>query len=344
MLIYKPDYFDRFRCIASACPDSCCKEWEVQVDDAAAEYYRALPGDLGDRLREVLRTEDDETVMTILDGRCPMWRKDGLCRIQAELGEAALCKTCREFPRLTHDYGDFIELGLELSCPEAAKFILGDRPEIATPVYDPSRKNGFLCTEAPGGGEPEYDAEAMAVLKATRETMLSLLSDATRPVGEVLALALLYGYQAQAELDGEEARPFDPASALAEVQNLAKPADPREMLDVFLELELLTPEWEALLHAPAPTPWDRRHLALARYLVQRYWLQAVADYDLYSRVKFTVIACLLVKYLGGDLLRTAQLFSKEIENDADNVDALLDAAYTHPAFTDDKILGMLLVP
>ena len=124
MLITKPDYFDRFRCIAGACPDSCCKEWDVQVDADSAAMYRALPGALGDRLREVLKEEDGETVMTILDGRCPMWRADGLCRIQAELGETALCKTCREFPRLTHDYGDFIELGLELSCPEAAKFIL----------------------------------------------------------------------------------------------------------------------------------------------------------------------------------------------------------------------------
>ncbi len=74
----------------------------------------------------------------------------------------------------------------------------------------------------------------------------------------------------------------------------------------------------------------------------RYWLQAVSDYDLYSRVKFCILACLLVRHLGGDIFRTAQLFSKEIENDADNVDAILDAAYTHPAFTDDKLLGMLL--
>ena len=34
--------------------------------------------------------------------------------------------------------------------------------------------------------------------------------------------------------------------------------------------------------------------------------------------------------------------SKEIENDADNVDAILDAAYAHPAFTDDKLLFLLL--
>ena len=59
-------------------------------------------------------------------------------------------------------------------------------------------------------------------------------------------------------------------------------------------------------------------------------------------MKFIVISCLLVKYLGGDIFRTAQLYSKEIENNIDNVEAILDAAYAHSAFTDDKILGMLL--
>jgi hypothetical protein len=76
--------------------------------------------------------------------------------------------------------------------------------------------------------------------------------------------------------------------------------------------------------------------------VERYWLQAVSDYDLYSRVKLTVISCLTVKLLGGDTVATAQLYSKEIENNMDNLEALLDAAYTYPAFTDDKLLGMLL--
>ena len=45
------------------------------------------------RLELVLREEDGETVMSIIQGRCPMWQADGLCRIQAELGEAALCQT-----------------------------------------------------------------------------------------------------------------------------------------------------------------------------------------------------------------------------------------------------------
>ena len=58
MLLFKPDYYDCFRCAAGECPDSCCKEWEVEIDDASARFYRTLPGTLGDRLREVMRTAD----------------------------------------------------------------------------------------------------------------------------------------------------------------------------------------------------------------------------------------------------------------------------------------------
>ena len=227
MKISKPSYFDDFTCIASACPDSCCKEWDVQVDAASAAYYRSLPGQLGDDLRRLLREEDGETVMTIVQGRCPMWRMDGLCRIQAELGEGALCKTCREFPRLTHDYGDFIERGLELSCPEAARIIL------STPIADP------ITTEAPGG-EAEYDEEAMEVLLRTRKNVLDILSDTSRPVNEALALALLYGYQAQAELDGDEEQPFAPDSALESVREFLKTPELTELPEFFADLEILT--------------------------------------------------------------------------------------------------------
>ena len=149
---------------------------------------------------------------------------------------------------------------------------------------------------------------------------------------------------AQSELDGEESQTFDAESALNSVHTFIKAADPLEMTAFFQTLEVLTTEWEELLQAPSPATWTDHHRALAAYLVQRYWLQAVSDYDLYCRVKFIVIACILVKHLGGDIFRTAQLFSKEIENSIDNVEAILDAAYAHPAFTDDKLLGMLLNP
>ena len=194
----------------------------------------------------------------------------------------------------------------------------------------------------PGDGAPGYDAEAMASLRASREIMLSILSDESRGVGESLALGLLYGCQAQSELDGGEESPFDAGAALEAAAALAKPGNPADVLDFFLGLELLTPQWETMLRHPDPGNWTQHHRALARYLTQRYWLQAVSDYDLYCRVKFILISCLLVRLVGGDIFSTAQLYSKEVENDTDNVEAILDAAYAHPAFTDDKLLGMLL--
>ena len=329
MKITKPSLFDAFRCIADRCPDSCCKEWDVQVDPEFAGYYRGLPGALGDRLRSVLKDEDGETYMVIQDGRCPMWRMDGLCRIQAELGEQALCRTCREFPRLTHDYGDFVERGLELSCPEAARMML-------------SRDWETVAEEIPGAGEAEYDEEAMAVLKDTRDRALEILTDTAVPVNVCLALLLLYGCQAQSELDGGETQPFHAAAALEIARELAVKGERGAILPFFSGLEILTPKWEAMLASPEPMPWREEFRRIARYFVERYWLQAVSDYDLYSRVKLAVISCLAIRETGGELTETAQLYSKEIENSIDNVEALLDAAYTHGDFTDDKLLARLL--
>ena len=74
MQVTKPAYFDKFRCLAGACPDSCCHEWAVVVDEESAQRYRALEGELGQRLRAVLAEEDGDTILTLQPGgRCPMW-------------------------------------------------------------------------------------------------------------------------------------------------------------------------------------------------------------------------------------------------------------------------------
>ena len=256
MRITKSAIYDRFHCLASECTDSCCKEWDVQVDSNSAEYYRSLPGPLGDRLRQLLVTDTDgDTVMTIEDGRCPMWRPDGLCQIQAELGEDALCRVCRDFPRLRHDYGDFMELGLELSCPEAARMLL------TSPAEPP------ITYEIPGGEEPEYDADAMEILLRTRQEMLALLQE-TPSIKKALALGLMYGYHAQSQLDGADPTPFDSSAALTEAKEFAKPANPAELPRFFSGLEILTEQWRHRLAHPAGSAWSEPLRALARYGVE----------------------------------------------------------------------------
>ena len=328
MLRRKPTYFDAFECLAGACPDSCCQEWDVQVDPDSARRYLNLPGDLGEALRRHLVPGEDGCYdLQIVDRRCPMWRADGLCRIQAELGHEGLCRVCQQFPRLTHDYGDFVELGLELSCPEAARLML-------TANLAP-----FVEEELPGGEEPEYDADAMAVLLRTRTRVLELLETGSVPEG--LTLLLLYGYRAQEELDGAQEEPFDAAAALRMGAQLGAMGESVPLADFYAGLDVLTSDWTQRLQNPRPGTWSRELRAMARCGVERYWLQAVSDYDLVSRVKMIVAGCILVRSLGGDVIQTAQQYSKEIDNSAENVNAVLDGAYEAPALTDANLLALL---
>ena len=329
MDIRKPRFYDSFRCLANTCPDSCCHEWTVVVDDRTAAQYRTLPGTLGERLRKVMVEEDGDIILTLTpDGRCPMWRHDELCRIQAELGEQALCQTCAQFPRLRHDYGSFVELGLELSCPEAARLIL---TEDDSPVV----------IQTPEGETPDYDTHIMDILLRSRKQALELLSDPRFSIGEALTILLLYANSVQNEIDGGDPAIFDPMGDLALARSL--PLSPTSnLLNFCKELNILTHRWRDRLSAPSQGKWATEYRALARYFVNRYWLQAVSDEDLTARAKLIVFSCLVIKQLGGDLCQTAQLYSKEIENDAENVDAILDGAYSAPALTDSNLLFLLL--
>ena len=328
MQVFKPIYFDSFRCIAGQCPDSCCKEWDVQVDEASAALYRSLPGELGEQLRSVLKEEDGETVMTIIDGRCPMWRDDGLCRIQAALGHDALCHTCREFPRLTHDYGDFVEKQLELSCPEAARIIL------ESPL-------SWLEKEVGGGEEPEYDPEVFSILAESRPVALALLENDAYTVPERLRLLLMYGYHVQAAIDGAELAVFDPDAALLEAAQFAGPGDIGLLAGYYRSLDLLTERWGEALGRLGEPEWDEGLCRIAQYGVCRHWFQAVSDWDLCCRVKLLLSGCALLSRLPGALQPKAQLWSKEIENSAQNLDRLLDDAYSQAALTDANLLGLL---
>ena len=295
MIVTKPAYYDGFRCLAGSCPDSCCKEWDVWVDEASARYYRELPGPLGDRLREVLADEEGGAVLQIIDGRCPMWRADGLCRIQAELGEEALCDVCGSFPRISHDYGDLVEHQLELSCPEAARLIL------SAPV------DAVVAYELPGGESCFAPGEAEQML-SLRERLLALLADPALTPGEALLGCLETVFGPVEEEDGGL----------------------EQLVEAFRQLEMLTDTWPRRLSEAAPRPLDSRVRPMAAYMLRRYWLQEIGMglQDAEGKLLFILASCLMVNALGGDFTATAQLFSKEIENSDCNPEALIFSSFS----------------
>lgn len=121
MILIKPDFYDKFKCTAARCSDTCCVGWEIDVDEQTQETYRNVPGAFGERLRENIV---DGHFKLLPHDRCPFLDKDNLCEIYQQLGEGSLCDICREHPRFVEVYGDIMERGLGLCCEEATRLLL----------------------------------------------------------------------------------------------------------------------------------------------------------------------------------------------------------------------------
>ena len=119
MKIYFPSYYNKFRCKAEKCQNSCCIGWEIYVDAATLERYKTL-----DRQDILCHIEDGERIGLCDGERCPFLCTDGLCRLISELGDDYTSAICREHPRFYHKIGDVLEGGIGASCEEAARIIL----------------------------------------------------------------------------------------------------------------------------------------------------------------------------------------------------------------------------
>ena len=94
-----PAYYGAFRCTAGACRHNCCIGWEIDIDEASAARYTALPGEMGEQVRAAMEPGEPPHFRLDGAGRCAMLREDNLCEIQRALGESALCSICRDHPR-----------------------------------------------------------------------------------------------------------------------------------------------------------------------------------------------------------------------------------------------------
>lgn len=39
-----PHYYSSFHCIGSACPDTCCAGWQIQIDSGSLKNTAICPG------------------------------------------------------------------------------------------------------------------------------------------------------------------------------------------------------------------------------------------------------------------------------------------------------------
>ncbi|MBA8896693.1 flagellin lysine-N-methylase [Clostridium saccharobutylicum] len=132
-----PHYYKDFKCAASKCTDTCCAGWEIIIDDETYKHYDNVCGEFGERLKSNLTLyEDGEPGFLLQNDNCPFLNKNNLCDIYTELGENYLCYTCKTYPRLIEEYCNLREIGISLSCPEAARLILLDSKRVTFEVSD----------------------------------------------------------------------------------------------------------------------------------------------------------------------------------------------------------------
>ena len=338
MRIRVPDYYDRFRCLAGACPHTCCEKWEVVIDPETAALYQGVPGPLGDRLRSALQTDaDGERCFPLSGGRCPFLDGENLCEIHRQLGPEATSVTCRTHPRFTEDYGPFREVTLCASCPAALALLLGSEEVLTFPARE---------TEEPKEpGDPWLTG-----LLPLRERMLRELGDRRRPLAERMERFLLLAMEAQDLLDADRAEDLGALAAEWEAPSVALLEGPGlfpHALEVLAGLEVLEEDWRDLLHrggeAPEAAVPETLLERVGMYFVFRYLLKAVNDGDLLGRAEFCMLMVLTARRLAGvcGFGEALRRLSCEIEHSDENLEVLGQALRQDPELSPAVFLRQL---
>ena len=320
MQIRVPEYYEKFKCIADRCKDSCCIGWEIDVDAVAEEKYRALDTELG---REIVEKTKQGFFPLEENGRCAFLDRKGLCRIISSVGEGYLCDICREHPRYYGISADGLEGGLGLGCEEAARMILECGGEVK-----------FTYIEH----EPSYHSEDEFAYftDGVREAIYGKICecDVTELLGYMLDLA--------PAVDGAA---FDVCAGLKtdDIEITPRDVDEERLSEEFSafgnlveECEALSEGWEKSVVLARDVPLDeiltkeKEIKSLIFYFTHRYVRECAEDMTAGQRVLFSLFSSLFTVALAsgkGDdeaMIRAAVDFSKNIEYSTDNVDMILD--------------------
>ena len=302
-----PNYYEKFRCIAGACRHSCCIGWDVYLDEETLLKYNAMSGEAGERIRAHLCEKEDGICFEMCEGgKCPMLNESGLCDVILQKGEDFISEICREHPRFYNFFSSHTEVGLGLSCEEAARIILSQEEKTR------------LIISAEDEAEEDELWEIEAYILDKRAEMLEALQDRSKSVQARAAKML----------------------AIAEASFPEKSA--AEWARTLRSLEMLDGSWsEALaMLERADTREELAELALPLeklllYFVYRHTPAAQDEQDFAARTAFAYLGFTVIRALCAakkaqsgkctfeDLCDFARRYSAEIEYSPENTEALL---------------------
>ncbi len=166
----RPDYYEKFQCIADRCTITCCQEWKIGVDNETNRKWKKLlpPDTVVDKKKNLsaYTVKKDGMRVIVLDEklRCPFLNEEKLCRLVCTYTDRVLSDTCTQFPREVHRFSTHEEETLMPCCP-AVIDIWKDAEKIVFPKVDREYKN---------------------LLFVIREHMMELLEDSTQRLEDQL--------------------------------------------------------------------------------------------------------------------------------------------------------------
>lgn len=291
MKMYAPKYYKSFKCIADRCEHSCCVGWEICIDDDTLERYESLDGGYGDIIKSSISYYGDPHFGLCSDDRCPHLDDQGLCKIISNLGEGYICDICREHPRF-YNYTDVAEVGLGISCPEAARIIL------SSPDYMTMEEVGEVSAD----GEIEFNGRIM------RDKIYTILSDSSLSYSDRLAKI----YESYSISLGSDAEWVKKLSALEYLDESHR--------DLFIN-------YSSSDHPSSAEQYLERFLA---YLIYRHCTEAFDSEDFVLRLKFCLFCERLAAFLTisegvsslSEVAKLVSIISEELEYSEENTEAL----------------------
>ena len=350
MKIRVPEYFKDFKCIASKCEDTCCAGWGIVIDDATYARYKNVQGEFGDRLRSEIVHEAGENIFVLKGNNCPFLNEEKTCDIYINIGEENLCYTCQQYPRYTEEFGSLREIGISLSCPEAARIMLNNSKKVE---FELSENNEVVSSYN------DINAQLFIELLQSRKIIMDIIQDRTIDLRKRAALALLFVDEIQEKIDESEIKEIKSVREkyldkgfLEELINEleeyrdnegSKYDDMHEYFKVFKDLKHITPDDPLGLNDALRYFWQTdedeelyiiKHRQFEEYyndkiykfenilvyFVFRYFMKAVFDYDVLAKIKTALVSYMVIRELA---------VVRYIENNEFTDEDMVDIAHTY---------------
>ena len=328
MKISYPNYYFDFHCIGGSCEATCCKGWKIQIDDDSLKRYKKIKGPFARKIKEGILWK--ESCFQLKDQRCAMLNEDGWCDLQIAMGESALCKTCKTFPRHQEDFGILQEKMLSLSCPEAARLILFSQKPV---TYFLREKEEPI--EVTRKRERGISSTLRKSLLAVRQTIESIYKNQEIPlhVRKIMVTYLVHDVQLRLEqkhydkVEDVLVRYEKKSAAAWFIERFSiEPTDGeiqkkrKQLLHIYRNLELVWPDWKKNVQKMAnlQNAWERQPIAcrekmdrvgvwfegieqarvnLYLYFLHTWFLGALYDEQIEVKMKLILASCEMIEEL-----------------------------------------------